>query len=151
MNAAFDMVGISAIIGENKRKQNMPTFTHSIIPASNNAASPLLLFLAVFAPPSIASRVLSKFARILETNTLATCLCANFFNNPFIFAFPRATIYIDPSESISIALDPSYTSNTLEFFASIILKAIEPVDRSEETKVFMIDLPKALCDFVSQT
>ena len=33
MNAAFDMVGISAIIGENKRKQNMPTFTHSIIPA----------------------------------------------------------------------------------------------------------------------
>ena len=33
MNAAFDMVGINAIIGENKRKQNMPTFIHSIIPA----------------------------------------------------------------------------------------------------------------------
>jgi hypothetical protein len=33
MNAALDIVGINAIIGENRRKQKMATFIQSMIPA----------------------------------------------------------------------------------------------------------------------
>ena len=54
------------------------------------------------------SSSLQVCADLGKPNTLATCLCAKFLQQiHFIFAFPRATIYIDPSESISIALDPS--------------------------------------------
>ena len=60
----------------------------------------------------ISSRLLLQVVR-LRWNAWLLCRFANVLSNPFTLAVPRATTTMDPSYgSISIALDPSYTSNT---------------------------------------